>query len=240
MRHCIPCPTSVPSSADGCGSFPGASIERPRPGGIALTTRGTAPLIRLATTTDAHALAAIYAPAVLERATSFELEAPDGAEMARRVERIIARTPWLVCVHDGAVVGYAYAGPYRDRPAYQWSVEVSAYVRAEVHRAGVARALYTSLLALLALQGFRNAYAGITLPNPASIGLHEAMGFTRVGVYRGVGYKLGAWHDVMWLERALAPRQTDPPVPTLLPALTDSGAFHAALAAGLPLLRLGA
>lgn len=195
-------------------------------------------LIRLATMADGPALAAIYAPAVVGSVTSFELEAPDGAEMARRVERLAARTPWLVCEHAGAVAGYAYASPYRDRPAYQWSVEVSAYVRADVHRAGVARALYTSLFAVLALQGFRNAYAGITLPNAASVGLHEVIGFTRVGVYRGVGYKLGAWHDVVWLERALGPHGAEPPVPTPLPAVRDSPGFHPALAVGLPLLRL--
>jgi L-amino acid N-acyltransferase YncA len=195
-------------------------------------------LIRLATKADGSALAAIYAPAVVECATSFELEAPDGAEMARRVERVTARTPWLSCTHDGAVAGYAYASAHRDRPAYQWSVEVSAYVRADAHRAGVARALYTSLFAVLVLQGFRNAYAGITLPNTASVGLHEAMGFTPVGVYRGVGYKFGAWHDVVWLERALGSRTADPAVPTPLPAVLDTPAFHAALATGLPLLRL--
>jgi phosphinothricin acetyltransferase len=197
------------------------------------------PLIRCATVTDGPALAAIYAPAVVGRATSFELAPPDGAEMARRVERVTARTPWLVCAHDGAVVGYAYAGAHRDRPAYQWSVEVSAYVHADVHRAGVARALYTSLFAALVLQGFRNAYAGITLPNAASVGLHEALGFTPVGVYRGVGYKLGAWHDVVWLERALGPRDAAPTDPVPLPMLRETPAFATALAAGLPFLCLG-
>ena len=196
-------------------------------------------LIRLATLADGPALASIYAPAVTGRATSFELEPPDGDEMARRVERLTARTPWLVCAHAGAVVGYAYASPHRDRPAYQWSVEVSAYVRADVHRAGVARALYASLFAVLVLQGFRNAYAGITLPNAASVGFHEAVGFTPVGLYRNVGYKLGAWHDVLWLERALGPHGPDPAVPTPLAAVRDAPAFQAALAAGLPHLRLG-
>jgi L-amino acid N-acyltransferase YncA len=116
--------------------------------------------IRLATIADGPALAAIYAPAVLAHATSFELEAPDGAEMARRVETLTTRTPWLVCEFRSAVVGYAYASPHRDRWAYQWSVEVSAYVGAAAQRSGVARALYTSLFAVLVMQGFRNAYAG--------------------------------------------------------------------------------
>jgi L-amino acid N-acyltransferase YncA len=193
--------------------------------------------IRLATAADGPALAAIYAPAVASP-TSFELDPPDGAEMGRRVERITARTPWLVYVHDEQVAGYAYAGVHRDRPAYQWSMEVSAYVRADFHRGGVGRALYTSLFAVLALQGFRNVYAGITLPNPASVGLHEALGFTRVGVYHAIGYKLGAWHDVMWLERALGPHAAAPAEPTPLPTLRDTPAFSAALATGLNYLHV--
>ncbi|HKP77299.1 MAG TPA: arsinothricin resistance N-acetyltransferase ArsN1 family B [Longimicrobiaceae bacterium] len=173
--------------------------------------------IRLATPDDGSALAAIYRPAVTDAATSFEVEAPDGEEMGRRVAQMLERTPWLVCERDGTVLGYAYASPHRDRPAYQWSAEVSAYVHPDARRLGVGRALYASLFAALAVQGFRNAYAGITLPNPASVGLHTSVGFTPVGVYRGVGWKHGAWHDVAWFERPLAPRITDPPPPRPLP-----------------------
>ncbi len=196
-------------------------------------------MIRLATTADGPALAAIYAPAVTDHTTSFELEPPDGAEMARRVERLMARTPWLVCEWESKVVGYAYAGSHRDRWAYQWSVEVSAYVDAKAHRSGVARALYASLFEVLAVQGFRNAYAGITLPNAASERMHEAVGFTPVGIYRGIGYKFGAWHDVLWLERALAPRIADPAIPIPLPVASALPAFREALGVGLALLRLG-
>lgn len=195
-------------------------------------------IIRLATTDDGPVLAAIYEPAVTQHTTSFELEPPDGAEMARRVERILTRTPWLVCECESGVVGYAYASAHRDRWSYQWSVEVSAYVATSAHRMGVGRALYTSLFAVLVAQGFRNAYAGITLPNPASVRLHEAVGFTTVGTYRGIGYKFGAWHDVLWLERALAPRTADPPAPVPLPVISRQPSFRQALAAGLPLLRL--
>jgi phosphinothricin acetyltransferase len=198
------------------------------------------PLIRLSDARDAPALAAIYRPAVTDSVISFELEPPDGDEMARRIERVSTRTPWLVCEVEDEVLGYAYAGVHRERPAYQWSVEVSAYVRGDARRAGVARALYTSLFAALVVQGFRNAYAGVTLPNEASVGLHTAMGFAPVGVYRGVGYKFGAWHDVAWFERALAPRVADPPVPVPLPALAGSAAFRNALARGIPELRLPA
>ena len=181
---------------------------------------------------DGPALADIYAPAVLDRATSFELAAPDGAEMARRVEATLARTPWIVCVTEGVLAGYAYASAHRARPAYQWSVDVSAYVNPTCQRSGVGRALYRSLIAVLALQGFRNAYAGIALPNPASVGFHEALGFTPVGVYHRVGFKLGAWHDVMWLEREISPHDDAPEEPLSLPRVLRSEAYHAALSAG--------
>lgn len=190
---------------------------------------------------DGTALAAIYAPAVT-LPTSFELEPPDAAEMNRRVEGILPKMPWLVCEHQGAVIGYAYASTHRARPAYQWSVEVSAYVHTDAQRSGVGRALYASLFEILVLQGFRNAFAGITLPNPASVGMHQAVGFTPIGVYHGIGYKLGAWHDVGWFERPLAPRDADPLPPRPLAELRADPeqleAVDAALAAGLPLLRL--
>jgi phosphinothricin acetyltransferase len=192
--------------------------------------------IRLAAPDDGPALAGIYRPAVTDSATSFEVEPPDGAEMGRRVAKILERTPWLVCVRDRTVLGYAYASPHRDRHAYQWSVDVSAYVHAEARRLGVGRALYTSLFAALAVQGFRNAYAGVTLPNPASVALHTGVGFTPVGVYRGVGHKHGAWHDVAWFERPLAPRIADPPPPRPLPECRDEPAFREALRAGESLL----
>ncbi|MEA2692426.1 MAG: hypothetical protein QOJ16_1813 [Acidobacteriota bacterium] len=191
-----------------------------------------ATLIRLAAPADGPALADIYRPAVVDSATSFELDPPDGVEMAQRVARIVERTPWIVCERDGAVLGYAYAGPHRDRPAYRWSVEVSAYVHPDARRLGVARALYTSLFAALVVQGFRNAYAGVTLPNAASLRLHTAVGFTSVGVFRGIGYKHGLWHDVAWFERALAPRDAAPASPRPLRDCQNEAAFRTALDTG--------
>ena len=173
-------------------------------------------MIRLATPADGERIAAIYAPNVTDRATSFELTPPDAAEMNRRAAAVMARTPWLVAQGgDGQVIGYAYASPHRDRHAYQWSVEVSAYVDGNAHRSGQGRALYEALFAILVAQGFVNAYAGITLPNPASVGFHEAMGFRRIGTYEGIGWKFGRWHDVVWLHRPLAPRlpEMQPPRP---------------------------
>ncbi|CAN5868762.1 GNAT family N-acetyltransferase [soil metagenome] len=189
-------------------------------------------LIRLATPRDAADIAEIYRPAVADAAASFELEPPDAAEMAARVATVLTRTPWIVCeTGQGSIAGYAYASRHRDRAAYQWSVEVSAYVRQAAHRSGVGRALYTSLFAILVVQGFRNAYAGITLPNPASVGFHKALGFTSVGIYRGIGYKAGAWHDVEWLERELAPRVLEPNAPVALPSLIGTTELDSAMKA---------
>ena len=179
--------------------------------------------IRFADPSDGAALAGIYGPSVTDSATSFETVAPDAAEMSRRVEKIIARTPWLVYESDGLVLGYAYASPFRDRAAYQWSVEVSAYVASSARGKGVARALYEALLRLIAMQGFHNAYAGITLPNEASVRLHTALGFTPIGVYRKVRFKHGAWHDVAWYEREVAPHSISPPPPR---ALSEPGVLN--------------
>lgn len=190
-------------------------------------------LIRLATPSDGPALADIYRPAVTDSATSFELVPPDGATMTQRVAHIMEQAPWLVFERDGIVLGYAYAGLHRERPAYQWSVEVSAYVHRDAQRLGVARSLYTSLFATLVVQGFRNAYAGITLPNEASVGLHTAMGFTPVGVYHGIGYKHGKWHDVVWLERVLAPRDVSPRAPRPLRECSDDTTFLATIGAAI-------
>ena len=181
--------------------------------------------IRLASPEDGERVAAIYRPAVVERATSFELDPPSGAEMAERIARTLTRTPWLVAEHPdspGAILGYVYASAHRDRAAYQWSVDVAAYVDSAAHRRGVGRALYGALFDALRLQGFVNAYAGITLPNPASEALHRAVGFEPVGVYRRVGYKFGAWHDVAWFALALGPHADRPPMPKPLPEVRDA------------------
>jgi phosphinothricin acetyltransferase len=193
--------------------------------------------LRLATAADAEQVAAIYRPAVVDRATSFEYEAPGGAEMAERITRTLRRTPWLVAEAadgpPGRLLGYAYASMHMERDAYQWSVDVSAYVSASAHRRGVGRALYQVLFAVLRLQGFRNAYAGITLPNPASEGFHRALGFEPVGVYRRVGYKFGKWHDVAWLALALGAHDSDPPPPRALPeVLAEVDALLAQASAG--------
>ena len=189
--------------------------------------------IRLATAADGAAIAAIYRPAVTDATISFELTPPTADEMAARIDAVLLDAPWLVWVEGGAVRGYAYASKHRSRAAYQWSVETSAYVANDWHRRGVARGLYASLFALLRLQGVRNAYAGITLPNPASEALHAAMGFAPVGVYRGVGYKGGAWLDVAWSALVLQALEGPPAAPlTLADAKAEAG-WTAAMDAGL-------
>jgi L-amino acid N-acyltransferase YncA len=163
------------------------------------------------------------------RATSFEVEPPEVAAMSKRITDCLETLPWLVAEEDGCVLGYAYASAHRSRAAYRWSVDVSAYCEATVHRRGIGRALYEALFRILFLQGYVNAYAGVTQPNEASEGFHRAMGFTPVGVYHGVGYKLGAWHDVLWLERAVAPRVADPPLPIPLSLLLRTPLVGAAI-----------
>ena len=200
---------------------------------------GSPSSIRLATERDAEQVAAIYAPNVTDSIISFELEPPTAHQMRRRIQDTLQRYPWLVCERQGRVLGYAYAGAHGSRAAYQWSVDVSVYVHQQAHRRGVGRGLYTSLLAALKLQGFYNAYAGATLPNPASVGLHESVGFRPVGVYRGVGYKLGAWHDVVWWQVQLRERQTDPDPPANLAWVLGSEEWEAALTSGVSLLRRG-
>jgi L-amino acid N-acyltransferase YncA len=160
-------------------------------------------LVRLATVADAGALRAIYRPYVEQTAISFEDEVPNTAEMAKRVARTLPLHPWLVAEEEGTVVGYAYAHPFAERAAYRWSIETSAYVATEFRGRRVGPMMYSSLLALAAYQGYREAFAGIALPNPASVSFHEKMGFRPVGVYRRVGWKLGSSHDVGWWQRPL-------------------------------------
>lgn len=152
---------------------------------------------------DAAACATIYAPAVRDSATSFEQEPPSAAEMSERIERLARTHQWLVAEDRGRAAGFAYAGPHRSRAAYRWAAEVSVYIDAGYQRQGVGRLLYGALFELLARQGFRVLCAGVTLPNPGSVGLHEALGFQPVGVYRRIGWKFGAWHDVGWWQLVL-------------------------------------
>lgn len=176
-------------------------------------------LIRFATEKDAAACAAIYRPFVEGSAVSFELAAPGEEEMARRIEKLWPTHPWIVAEEDGVVLGYAYGSPYRERKAYQWAVEVTVYLSADARGQGLGRKLYTVLMELLTVQGFTKAYGVIALPNAASAGLHEAVGFKYFATFRDIGYKNGAWHDVGWWERDLAPAAPESKDPASLPDL---------------------
>ena len=166
---------------------------------------------------DAAACAAIYAPHVEASATSFEAEPPTAAEFAERIERTGATHPWLVAESDDEVVGFAYACEHRTRAAYRWAVDVSIYLTEANRGQGLGRALYEVLFERLREQRFRVACAGVTLPNEASVRLHESLGFAPVGVYRRIGWKAGAWHDVGWWQLDLNPDGEDPPEEPLAP-----------------------
>jgi phosphinothricin acetyltransferase len=170
--------------------------------------------LRTATEADAPQIQAIYAPVVEDTVISFEVEAPTVAEMARRITATTATLPWLVAEGErSGVVGYAYAAKHRERAAYRWSVDVSVYVEEHHRGQGIGRRLYQCLFANLADLGYVMAFAGITLPNPASVGLHEAVGFVPLGVFSLVGYKHGRWHDVGWWQRALREAPPEPETP---------------------------
>jgi L-amino acid N-acyltransferase YncA len=160
---------------------------------------------------DAAACLEIYAPAIVAGATSFEEAVPSVDEFAERIRQTARAYPWLVLEDGGRVVGYAYASQHRSRAAYRWAADVSVYVADSHHRHGVGRLLYTELFARLRDQRIQILCAGVTLPNEGSVGLHRAMGFETVGVYKRIGYKMGAWRDVMWLELELSPATEEPP-----------------------------
>lgn len=170
--------------------------------------------IRAARPDDAAAIAAIYAPYVIGSVVSFETEAPDAAEIARRMAGDADKYPWVVaCEEDGTVLGYAYATAFRTRPAYRFSVETTVYVADGAERRGIGSALYGILLPVLEVQGYAQAIAAITLPNHASVMLHERFGFRQIGTYEKVGFKFREWRSVGLWQRALCPLSTRPEEP---------------------------
>ena len=163
-------------------------------------------ILRDATLTDAQPLLAIYRPFVTDTTVSFEIVPPTVDEFRARIQKALDSWAWLVAEVEGVPVGYAYGSQHRAREAYQWSVEVSAYIRADYRGKGLGRKLYGALLPRLAALGYCNAYAGITLPNEASVGFHRAMGFEEIGVFKSVGWKFGRWHDVAWFQLPIRER----------------------------------
>ena len=196
-------------------------------------------MIRFAEPRDAAAIQAIYAPNVEHAAISFELKPPSVAEMADRMAKVTAQYPWLVAEQNGTVAGYVYACPHRERAAYRWAVDVTVYVDAAQRRKNIGRGLYTSLLSLLRLQNYAKAFAGITLPNPGSVGVHEAVGFQPAVVFPQIGFKLGQWRDVGWWQIELQSFTGEPPEPRSVAELRTACASEVAdaLAEGEKLLR---
>ena len=194
--------------------------------------------LRLATEADAPGLLAIYGPVVRDTAISFELDGPSLEEMRTRVRTTLEQWPWLVAedvapARSGPpLLGYAYAGPFRARPAYRWTVETTVYVHAECQRRGVGFALYTALLEILRAAGYRNVIGGITLPNPSSVALHERLGFRHVGTFPAAGFKLGCWHDVGFWRVDLRGGEPPPTPPRPLPSLVTTPEWHTALRTG--------
>jgi L-amino acid N-acyltransferase YncA len=178
---------------------------------------------------DAAQIAAIYAPIVSGTAISFETLAPSPGDIAQRIAVTLQRYPWLVAESDGVVLGYAYASEHRQRAAYRWSVDVAAYVAETARGKGVAMALYQKLIAILTAQGFRAAFAGIALPNAASVRLHESAGFLPVGIYKAVGFKLDAWRDVGWWGLDMGTHTGAPAEPTDFSKLRLLGGFSGLL-----------
>ncbi|OBH04200.1 GCN5 family acetyltransferase [Mycobacterium sp. E2699] len=168
--------------------------------------------VRSAVPEDAVGCLAIYRPYVETTAITFEIEAPPAAEMAAHIAAARATHDWLVLEDGDHIIGYAYAHAFNPRAAYQWSAETSVYVDDGHHRSGAGRRLYTQLLRRLTERGYRRAFAGITQPNEASNAFHRSFGFREAGLYRRVGWKHNAWHDVAWMQLDL-PTAAEPDRP---------------------------
>ena len=180
--------------------------------------------LRLVEPDDAAQIAAIYAPFCLETAISFETAAPDQATVRERIRTVGERYPWLVAVSEtGDVSGYAYAGKHRERAAYRWSVDCTVYLAPAAKGQGVGTELYRALVKICRYLGYYRAFAGITLPNEASVRLHEKIGFQPIGIYRRVGFKLGKWHDVGWWSLDLLAEEGVPSEPRSIADIVGSG-----------------
>jgi L-amino acid N-acyltransferase YncA len=185
--------------------------------------------IRLITEKDAGEVLEIYKPYVQDTIISFEYEVPSLEEFTQRIKAYTSEYPWLVCLLNGKIIGYAYASKHRDRTAYQWSVDSAVYLSPAIHRKGIGRILYESLFSILRLQGYFNVYAGISLPNEKSIRFHETMGFEKIGIYKKTGYKHGSWHDTAWFQLQLVEHKLNPSIPGKISELADTSLLQSIL-----------
>lgn len=180
-------------------------------------------MIRIATTDDAESILKIYAPYIENTSYTFETDVPTIESFKERISSYLQHWPWLVCELGGVIAGYAYGAQHRERVAYQWSVESSVYIHDDYQRMGVARALYTALINILKLQGFRNLYAVINLPNDKSVSFHEKLGFEYFATYKNVGYKLGRWKNVGWWQLQLNEYSMEPEPPVKFSEIKTEG-----------------
>ncbi|WP_425803317.1 GNAT family N-acetyltransferase [Desulfitobacterium sp. Sab5] len=158
---------------------------------------------RLVQEADAEEILGIYEPYIKDTAITFEYETPSVDEFRSRIREISSDYPYIVCVSDSKIIGYAYAHRQMERAAYQWNAELSVYIDKACLRCGVGKALYSALIEILQMQNVRSVYGGVTSPNENSEKLHEYFGFKKLGVYHSTGYKCGAWHDVAWFEKTI-------------------------------------
>lgn len=172
--------------------------------------------IRLATIDDTKQILEIYTPYVEATSISFETIVPSIEEMETRIKHTLENNPWIVFEEDKCILGYAYASKHRERAAYKWAVDASIYVRQDCREKGIGKALYTALISILKLQEYCNVYAGICLPNEASVGIHEYFGFKKIAQYNKVGNKFNKWHDVGWWELFLKQHEDKPGEPYCL------------------------
>lgn len=179
-------------------------------------------MIRLANTQDAKAILDIYAPYVINTSFTFEAEVPSEKEFAERISHYLEHWPWLVCEIDGTIAGYAYGARYRERIGYQWCVESSIYIHDDFMKKGIAHKLYSTLTELLKMQGYRNVYAVINLPNEKSVQFHERCGFNWFANYENVGYKLGQWKTVGWWQLIINDHSDEPVAPTKFSLLDEN------------------
>ncbi len=172
-------------------------------------------LLRPACIKDSAALCFIYRPYVMETAITFICKEPTPESFSEKIQALLPQYPFIVCEENGKALGYAYASALRPHDAYQWDAELSVYVDRDLHGRGIGRKLYAALLALLKIQGFQTVYGVLSLPNEKSLKLHAAFGFETLGVFPKSGYKLGKWHDIIWLQKTLGefPSNPEPPTP---------------------------
>ena len=182
--------------------------------------------VRLATEADSASILEIYAPFITDTAITFEYEVPTVTEFGKRITNIQRKYPWLVCEINGNIVGYAYASQFSERTAYDWSVDFSVYINPQYHRKRIGKALYFSLFELLKLQGYYNAYAGVTLPNIKSESLHHSFGFKPIGVYQNVGNKFGNWYDVKWFGLKIKDYPKSPTTPKIIDEVNNIPEFN--------------